>query len=155
VRHTSTSPGACASYIGALTRFRGDGVADWIEHFASATIRAARLAHAYVTAVGDLQERWREQLRATANPPRAGAAPWAIIDLLPAHPMISGPVAAAVTSRAKSRIYEAIEQLVGAGVLFPLSDGKRNRWWEAVALLDLVARLESGEPPQASEADSL
>jgi Fic family protein len=140
-------------YIGALTRFRGDGVADWIEHFASATIRAARLARAYVTAVGDLQERWREQLRATANPPRAGAAPWAIIGVLPAHPMISGPVAAAVTSRAKSRIYEAIEQLVGAGVLFPLSEGKRNRWWEAVGLLDLVARLESGELPQASEPD--
>jgi hypothetical protein len=29
-------------------------------------------------------------------------------------------------------------------VLIPLSAGKRNRWWEAVGLLDLVAGLEAG-----------
>jgi hypothetical protein len=29
----------------------------------------------------------------------------------------------------------------------PLSEGKRNRWWEATGLLDLIARLEAGELP--------
>jgi hypothetical protein len=75
---------------------------------------------------------------------------WAIIDLLPAHPMISAPVATAVTGRAKGRVYEAIEQLVDAGVLVPLSEGKRNRWWEAAGLLDLIGRLEAGESPQGA-----
>jgi hypothetical protein len=60
---------------------------------------------------------------------------------------ISAPVATAVTGRAKGRVYEGIEQLVGAGVLLPMSEGKRNRWWEAVGLLDLIARLEAGELP--------
>lgn len=139
-------------YIAGLSRFRFDeyGVSGWIEHFAAATIRAARLARAYVMAVSALQERWREQLRATKSAPRADAAAWAMIDLLPAHPMISAPVAAAVSGRAKSRVYEAIEQLVGAAVLVPLSEGKRNRWWESAGLLDLIGRLEAGELPTSA-----
>lgn len=60
---------------------------------------------------------------------------------------ISAPVATAVTQRSKSRVYEAIEQLTAAGVLIPLSSGKRNRWWEADALFDLIEQLESGDYP--------
>lgn len=146
--------GAKDRYIAGLTRFREDGVAAWVEHFAAATVRAARLARAYVRAVRALQERWREQLRTTERAPRADATAWAIIDLLPAHPMISAPVAAAVTERAKSRVYEAIEQLVRAGVLLPLSEGRRNRWWEAVGLLELIAQLEAGQLPPGSHAAS-
>lgn len=144
--------GAKDRYINALSRFRFEenGVAEWIEYFAAATLRAARLARAYVSAVGALREKWREQVRATTSAPRADAAAWAIIDLLPAHPMISAPVATAVTGRAKSRVYEAVEQLLSAGVLVPLSEGKRNRWWEAAGLLDLIARLEAGELPPVS-----
>lgn len=82
--------------------------------------------------------------------PRADAVAWQIIDLLPAHPMVSAPVIAVVTGRAKSRVYEGVEQLVGAGVLLPLSTGKRNRWWEAAGLLELIGRLEAGEVPAAS-----
>jgi Fic family protein len=144
--------GAKDRYIAALSRFRfhENGVAEWIEYFAAATVRAARLARAYVSAVGALREQWREQLRARAKAPRAGATAWTIIDLLPAHPMISAPVATAVTGRARSRAYEAIEQLLAAGVLTPVSEGKRNRWWEAVGLLDLIARLEAGDLPAQS-----
>ena len=141
--------GARERYIAGLIVFRGVGVADWVEQFAAATVKAARLARAYVRVVGNLQERWRSQLRAEKGALRADAAAWAIIELLPAHPMISAPVAGAVTGRAKSRIYEAVDQLVQAGVLLPLSEGKRNRWWEAAGLLDLVARLESGQLPPA------
>jgi Fic family protein len=144
--------GARDRYITGLTHFRGDAIAEWIQYFAVATVRAARLARAYIAAVRALQERWRQQLRATDRIPRADAAAWAIIELLPAHPMISAPVAAAVTNRAKGRVYEGIEQLVSAGVLLPLSVGRRNRWWEAAGLLDLVAQLEGGELPSASES---
>lgn len=142
--------GAKDRYIAGLTRFRADGVHEWLEYFAAAMLRAARLARAYVGAVGDLQGRWRDQLRATPNAPRADAAAWAILERLPAHPMISAPVATAVTGRAKARVYEAIDQLVGAKVLLPLSHGKRNRWWEVGGLLDLIGSLEAGELPPAS-----
>jgi len=140
--------GARAPYIAALTRFRDageEGVSAWIEHFAAAMRRAAALASSYIVDVRAMQEHWRSMLRRQSLVPRADAAAWAIIDLLPAHPMLSAPVATAVTGRSKSRVYEAIEQLVAAGVLLPLSPGRRNRSWEAAGLLDLIAQLEQGQ----------
>lgn len=134
-------------YIDGLTNFRGNDVAKWIEHFADASARAAYLATAYLTAVEALTTKWRETLSKSVASPRGGAAAWALIDALPAHPMITAPVATAATGRAKAAIYEAIEQLQTAGVLIPLSQARRNQSWEAVGLLDLIAGLESGQLP--------
>jgi Fic family protein len=136
--------GAKDRYVAGLTQFREDHVASWLEYFAAATDRAARLAAGYIASVGDLQERWRMKLRGTGRGPRADAAVWAIIDMLPAHPVISVSVATTASGRARSRVFEAVEQLVSAGVLIPVSAGKRNRWWEAEGLLTLVSRLEAG-----------
>ena len=79
--------------------------------------------------------------------PRSDAAAWAVIDVLPAHPVITAPVAAAATGRAKAAIHHAIKQLTECGVLIPLSQSKRNRSWEADGILDLLEGLESGVPP--------
>ncbi|NUQ20806.1 MAG: Fic family protein [Gemmatimonadaceae bacterium] len=137
-------------YIEGLTGFRGERVAAWVEQFAAAAAVSARLATAYLRAVGALTESWRERLRATGAPPRAGATAWAIIDILPAHPMITAPVATAVTGRTKAVVYDAIQELVAAGVLVPLSESRRNQAWEAVGLLDLLESLEAGTlPPTA------
>lgn len=142
--------GERTNYIQGLMRYRddgADGVSAWIEYFAMATLRAVGVARSYIADVRSLQEHWRTRLRTHATAPRADASAWAIIDMLPAHPMISASVVTAVTQRSKSRVYEAIEQLVAAGVLIPLSSGKRNQWWEAMDLLDLIAQLESGTYP--------
>lgn len=134
-------------YIEGLTSFRGTEVGSWIEHFAAASARAAHLARAYLTAVAALTTQWRERLSASPTAPRKGAAAWVLIDVLPGHPMITAPVAAAATGRAKAAVYEAIEQLKSAGVLIPLSDKRRNQSWEAEGLLDLMAGMENGQPP--------
>lgn len=134
-------------YITALTRYRADDLAFWLEHFAVAAARSARIAMDYLDAVGELIEIWRERLTATVAP-RADAAAWAVINVLPAHPVITAPVASAATGRAKSAIHQAILDLVEAGVLIPLSASKRNRSWEATGLLDLIASLEGGEVPE-------
>ena len=134
-------------YIAGLTRFRGERVSDWIEQFAAAALRAAKLAAAYLEAVRRLSETWRARLRARPAPPRSDAAAWALIDVLPAYPVITDPVAAAVSGRSKPQVYEAIAQLQDAGVLLPLSATRRNRSWEAAGLLDLLERLEAGELP--------
>ncbi len=138
--------GARDRYIEGLTSFRGDNVESWIEQFAGAAGRSANLAQAYLRTVLELTEDWRSRLRA-ASAPRAGAAAWAVIDVLPAYPVITAPVAAAATGRSKAPIYEALSQLQEAGVLVPLSASKRNQSWEAVGLLDLLARLEAGQVP--------
>lgn len=131
-------------YIEGLVKFREGDVEDWIERFAAATARAARLAEGYLADVTELQDRWRARLRRRGDL-RADAAAWAVIDQLPGHPVISLPVATAVTGRSKSSTAVAIDQLVDAGILLPTSASKRNRAWEADGLLDLLAGLESGE----------
>ncbi|MGQ0640816.1 MAG: Fic family protein [Gemmatimonadaceae bacterium] len=133
-------------YIGSLTQYRDDEVAEWIQHFAIATAQAAHLATGYVRAVERLTERWRAQL-ADVVAPRADAAAWAIIAVLPAHSIISAPIAIAATSRARAAVYQGISELERAQVLKPLSSARRNQLWEAIGLLDLVAGLEAGRAP--------
>jgi Fic family protein len=133
-------------YIEGLVAFRDDDVEAWIERFAVAAAQSAHLAEEYLGATADLMDSWRARLRAGADP-RSDAAAWAIIDVLPSHPVITAPVATAVTGRAKSAIHQAIEQLSDCGVLEPMSQSKRNRSWEAVGLLDLLEGLDAGEMP--------
>lgn len=133
-------------YIEGLTRFRSGEVGVWIEQFSAAAARGAGLAGGYLDAVTDLMGEWRKRLSEGAAP-RSDAAAWAVIEVLPGYPVITAPVAAAVTGRAKAAIHHALKQLVEAEVLAPLSDSKRNRSWEAVGLLELLEGLESGRPP--------
>jgi Fic family protein len=134
-------------YIQGLTRYRADGVEEWIEQFAGAAGRAARLAALYLEEVRALTENWRRALASAPAAPRADAAAWILLEQLPAQPIITAPVAAAATGRSRPQIYQALAQLEGAGVLEPLSAGKRNRSWEAAGLLDLLAGLAAGERP--------
>ncbi len=132
-------------YIRGLTRYREDeGLSDWIELFADATARSATLAKSYLNAVQDLIKDWRAELGASANP-RLDSVAWKVIDILPAHPMISAPVAQAATGGSRPSIYKAFHELETAGVLIPLSEQKRNQSWEAAGLLELIGQFESGE----------
>lgn len=134
-------------YILGLTNFRLDSERDWIEHFCGAAMRAGRLAADYLLAVQELISGWRRRLAESAHAPRSDAVAWTIIDLLPAHPIITGPVATAASRRSKPQVYQGLEQLEQTGVLHPLSKGRRNRSWEADGLLDLIAGLEEGRVP--------
>lgn len=130
-------------YIRGLILFREDRVHEWLEMFAVAASQAAGLAERYTARVADLREAWRDQLRHHSKP-RADAAAWAVIDVLPAHPIITVPVAVAATKRTKPAVTNAVEDLERAGVLRRLTESARNRAWEAEGLLDLVVGLESG-----------
>ena len=134
------------AYIAGLGEFRFGDPVRWVAKFAAAAARAATLATRYLEAVRDLQAEWRHLLASAANP-RADAAAWAVIEVLPARPVISTAGAIAATGRAKSAVHAAVRQLVDAGVLLPLSTSRRNRLWEASGLLDLVEGLEAGRAP--------
>jgi Fic family protein len=134
-------------YVAGLTAFRFGDVGEWIEQFAGAAARAARLATAYLDAVQALTMHWRNQLAASPGAPRADAAAWRVIEALPAHPIITGQVAVAATGRSRPQVYQALDRLAAAGVLVSLSSSKRNQSWEAVGLLDLLAGLETGQVP--------
>ncbi len=131
------------AYIRGLEAFRADDIGEWLTMFAVAMTRAAALGGEYLDDVEALQERWRERLRAHTNP-RADAAAWRILDVLPGHPVISAPVAVAATARTKAAVNGGLARLEEAGVLIRLPDGERTRMWEAEGLLDLLAGLEAG-----------
>lgn len=137
-------------YIDGLVAYREGNFERWLEIFAAATARAAQLASRYLIQVRDLQDVWRGQL-SEHGPIRQDAAVWQIIEILPAHPVITVPVGVAKVNRTKPAVNGGINQLVNAGILRPLSENKRNRAWEATGLLDLLARLESGEYPEEGD----
>ena len=130
-------------YIRGLTAYRESRVLEWIETFSLATTEASKLAEKYLQRVTELLEEWRVQLKTKVNP-RSDAAAWALIDVLPAHPVMTLPVGVAATGKSKPAVNGAIPDLVAAGVLRPLSESQRNRAWEASELLDLIVDLESG-----------
>jgi Fic family protein len=134
-------------YIAGLTAYRQGRIDAWLEVFGVATARAASLARHYLGEVESLKETWRTQVRESMRI-RSDAAAWTLIDALPSQPVITSPLAAVLTDRSKPAANLAITQLVSAGVLVPISASKRNRAWEAVGLLDLIARLEAGEVPE-------
>lgn len=134
-------------YVSGLVAFREGRIEAWLEVFAVSVTRAAHLARSYLREVESLQERWRTMVHQSAHI-RADAAAWRLIDVLPAQPVITLSTAVARTERTKPAVNQAIEQLVAANVLIPLSGQKRNRSWEALGLVDLLARLESGEVPE-------
>lgn len=133
-------------YIRGLTGFRSGELGPWIEQFAAAAARAAGLATDYLGAVTRLMDEWRRKLSEGAAP-RSDAAAWAVIAVLPAHPVLTSRVAANATGRAKASIHQALGQLTDCGVLEPLSESKRNQSWEGVGLLDLLEGLEAGRVP--------
>jgi Fic family protein len=138
-----------SSYIEGLVAFREARENEWLHGFAVASARAADLAAAYLAQVQALQSIWRERLRGLAL--RADAAAWRIIDVLPAHPIVSQPVAVAATGRTRPAVQQGIDQLAEVGVLRPLSASKRNRQWEAEGLLDLSADFDALRVPQVTE----
>lgn len=133
-------------YIAGLTAFREERVAEWIEQFSIAAASAATLARAYTERVSSLVTEWRQRLNESETL-RSDAAAWAVIEVLPAHPVITAAAAATATQRSKPSIYDALRQLQHAGVLIPLSSSPRNQSWEAVGLLPLLDALEAGRAP--------
>jgi len=73
--------------------------------------------------------------------PRVDAAAWSLITVLPAHPIITVPVAVAATQRTRPALANAIDELEAAGILVRLTESARNRAWEADGLLDLIVGL--------------
>lgn len=141
------------AYIAGLDAYARGDLDAWLTTFAAATAQSAGLASSYLARVEGLQDQWRAMLRTTANP-RADSVAWALIDVMPAHPMVSVPVAVAATGRTKAVVNEALLQLETAGVLTRASQGQRNRTWEATGLLDLLTDLEAGVTMPAPNADS-
>jgi len=127
------------SYVDGLTMFRAGDVAGWTTLFAHALRDSTAVALRLGVALSDLQASWRE----AAGRPRRTSATQRMIELLAARPVIDIPTAATLLHVSYPQAREAVLRLEGADVLRPVAIGrKRNRAWEAPALLDLRDEFE-------------
>lgn len=136
------------SYIEGLTatRYRGradssaahDGINSWIGLFAAACRRAVNDAVALEDQVAIIQQDWR----AAMGTVRRGSAADLLIGGLPGAPVLSVSSAADLIGRSFQATNEAMTRLEAAGVVRQVNVGRRNRAFEAPAIIDAFTALE-------------
>jgi len=128
------------SYVEGLTLFRAGDLAGWVTRFAHVARDSTVLARRLCEALAGLQASWRE----TAGKPRRSSAAQRLIQLLAGRPIVDIPSAATNLGVSYPQAREAVLRLEAAGVLRQATIGRRrNRAWEAPALLDLLDAFES------------
>ncbi len=125
-------------YVDGLTAFREGRIAEWCGAFAAAVRTSALKASELSRQITALQDEWRVR----AGQPRRDSSAAALIDLLPAHPVLTVAVAAEVLSRSKQAANEALAALESVGVVRAMTLARRNRAFEAPELLALVNGFE-------------
>jgi Fic family protein len=135
-------------YIAGLTAYRyvgppdapeaADGVDRWVATFAAATTRAIEDADGFEARLRRLQAVWALRLGTV----RAGSATERLLARLPGSPVVTVKLAAHLLDRSPTAAAEAIDRLVGAGILRQANVGRRNRVWEAPEAIDAFTDLE-------------
>ncbi|MGI8702235.1 MAG: Fic family protein [Nocardioidaceae bacterium] len=136
------------SYIKGLTatRYRGrpasasahDGMNRWIALFAAACRRAVEDAEAFEGTVEGIQGQWRAALGRL----RGGSAADRLIGALPGAPVVSVSTAAGLIGRTFQATNQAMARLESAGIVRQVTVGRRNRAFEAPAIIDAFTALE-------------
>lgn len=136
-------------YLSGLTFYRLDQLPHWVQWFASTLEKSAKAASSLVVDIEELMVRWRQRAAtvraAGGRPVRTGATFWAVLDMLPEHPVVSTSLVAGrfrITNEAARLVLHRFEQL---GILSPLElrsgvPGRPMRWWVASELIGVVTR---------------
>ncbi len=115
-----------------------EGLNRWIGLLAAACGRAVDDALAFEERIREIQGRWRKTLSSV----RHSSAADLLIAVLPGAPIITVNSAARLIDRSFERTNQAIARLAQAGVVRPVTVGRRNRAFEARAVIDAFADLE-------------
>ena len=114
------------------------GLNGWIALFASACRRAATDAGRFEEQVRALQDSWRERLGSV----RRESAADLLVRALPGAPLVTATTASELIGRSFQATNQAIERLVGAGILAQVTLGRRNRAFEAPEVIEAFTALE-------------
>ena len=134
-------------YSSGLVLFRMGDHDSWVRWFADAVSGAGRAQEELVASVEWLQREWRERLgkpRQGTKRLRNNAAAWRVLDLLPRHLVLTGPMVASELGVALKSANAALRDLVDAGVLIehgtvqPTGRGRPRRLYTSTELLGLA-----------------
>lgn len=134
-------------YGSGLVLFRMGDHNAWIRWFAKAVSGAGRAQQELVASVERLQRAWNERLgepRVQSRRVRSDAAAWRVLDLLPRHFVLTGPIVARELAIPLKSASAALDELVAAGVLVehgtvqPSGRGRPSRLYTSAELLGLT-----------------
>lgn len=134
-------------YGSGLVLFRSGHLDAWVKWFADAVSGAGRAQQDLVAGVGRLQAEWRVRLgapRGGSRRLRSNAAAWRALDLLPRHPVLTGPTVAALLGIALKSANAALRDLADAGIVVeqgtvaPTGRGRPSRLYASAELLGLA-----------------
>jgi hypothetical protein len=128
-----------SGYLSGLYWFRCGELARWIRWFADVVGTSAAAALEWADEVDALLSDWRARLADL----RADAAARPIVEILPAHPVITAATAADLVGISDTAARTAIEQLHARSIVEPYAvpgraRGRPRTWWLARDLADLV-----------------
>lgn len=134
-------------YASGLVRFRLGDHDGWVRWFAEAVSGAGRAQQELVASVERLQRAWRERLGGSPDGTRRvrrDAAAWRVLELLPRHLVLTGPLVARELDVPLKSASAALAALVAAGVLVehgtvqPTGRGRPSRLYTSPELLGLA-----------------
>jgi hypothetical protein len=119
-------------YFDLLTRYREGDAEPIVAAFVHAATLAARESGVTANRMAAFPDQWREALGAV----RGGSATARLLEILPRVPVLTVEDAEYLIDVGTSALYRAVERLVEAEVLRPLTDRKRNQVWGVGDMLD-------------------
>jgi len=120
------------AYFEVLTHYRTGDPEPIIAAFTNASTIAARESRVTAARMAELPEGWRDVVGRV----RSDSATARLLAVLPAMPVLSAADVEQKVGGATSAMYRAIDLLVEARVLRPLTDRKRNQVWGVGDMLD-------------------
>lgn len=136
-------------YFAGLAAYREGRLDEWLSLFASAAAYAAEAGVRLADELREVVAGWHAAVR-----PRAGSAVASLLDALVRQPVVDVDQVSQIATVDASNRHRAVRRLLDAGVLVPLTSGKRNRVLGAVDVLELLERFERDvvglrQPPSA------
>lgn len=126
-----------AEYFSALDAYRAGDLGPIVRSIVEASFAAVANGRTLVADLETVRELWRSRVRA-----RRDSAVHRLVDVVLRQPVIDNRTAASALSVTGANAQIAIDRLVDAGVLTQISQGRRNRIWQAkdvVRVLDEFA----------------
>ena len=126
-------------YRGPATRKNAQAALNlWVGRFAGACIRAVQDAASFEERIEQIQCQWRTQLGSV----RKNSSVDLLIRSIAGAPVLTVGGAAALIGRSYPQANAAIERMVSAGLLSQITVGRRNRAFEAPAIVNAFTDLE-------------
>jgi Fic family protein len=110
----------------------------WIGFFATSCRRAVEQSVEFEATIAEIQTVWRTLLGKV----RKNSSLELLLQHLPEMPLLTVAGASRILKRSLPAANDAVNELVEAGFLTPLNQGKRDRVFEAHELLDAFTKFE-------------